>query len=401
MHIRIKMIDVCIALHDKYGNYSKNAAVLLCSIFTKTKSFVCVHILHDSTITPFTRKRFVDLCDRYNQKVEFYQLSEVDFLDVEFMTREFTIGSLYRLKIPDILSQEVKKVIYLDADIIVDMDIIELWNIDISDYLCAAAEDPFLKKGVEDFERVFEKRIDFYLNSGVLLLNLDRIREIFNNNSTLWEKSVDFLKQHIEARYPDQDALNFLFCNKIFQLDKRYNLRSSLLRKKKYTIMPCIYHIAGDFIHFVSSEYFDNLYWQYMSSSGWCNREVEHYYRIEQCIKNNSIFKAIVSKPGVKKIYWGADSLYTDKVLEIIPANVDVDYFVDSNRDLLYKKKSCMTIYGVERLFQEDKTKVIVIVISGKFYEQIKKYLEECGFKEYINVFNGVVLLKETALTVF
>lgn len=395
------MINVCIALHDKYGNYSKNAAVLLCSIFTKTKSSICVHILHDSTITPFTRKRFIDLCDRYDQNVEFYSLSEVDFSDIEFMTRGFTVGSLYRLRIPEILSQNVKKVIYLDSDIIVDMDLSELWNMDISNYLCAAAEDPFLKTGVQDFAKDFGRNIDFYFNSGVLLLNLDKVRKLFNKDFTLWQKSVEFLKTHIEARFPDQDALNFLFCNNVLKLDKNYNLRSSLLRKKKYEIVPCIYHMAGDFIHLVSTEYFDNLYWQYMSGSGWCSSEVNHYRSMEQYIKNNSIFKAIVSRPGVKKVYWGADSLYTDKVLKLIPANVDVDYFVDSNRDLLSKRKSCMTIYEVEKLFKEDKSKVIVIVISGKFYEQIKRHLEEYGFQEYINVFSGVMLLKDTALTVF
>ncbi|MBQ8692167.1 MAG: hypothetical protein IJ520_03390, partial [Synergistaceae bacterium] len=44
--------------------------------------------------------------------------------------QKLTAGALYRLFMPEVLSG-LDKVIYLDCDIVVNMDIAELWDIDL------------------------------------------------------------------------------------------------------------------------------------------------------------------------------------------------------------------------------------------------------------------------------
>jgi len=64
-----------------------------------------------------------------------------------------------------ILPKEIDKILYLDIDTLLIGPIDELWNIDISNSYCAGAKEP-------------KKETDFsYINTGVLLMNLKKIRE--------------------------------------------------------------------------------------------------------------------------------------------------------------------------------------------------------------------------------
>lgn len=81
--------------------------------------------------------------------------------------------SFYRCLIPQIIRAD--KVLYLDSDIIVNGSLRELYDHDISDYMLGAVEDYILSS------RYFKHSIlDCYpyFNSGVLLLNNKRWREI-------------------------------------------------------------------------------------------------------------------------------------------------------------------------------------------------------------------------------
>ena len=81
-----------------------------------------------------------------------------------------------------------------------------------------------------------------YFNSGVLFMNLDKIRE----KGHLKELVVDFLVNNREATYPDQDALNVLFHNKILYLDSSWNRFVSLHREdNKDNLDNAVFHFAG------------------------------------------------------------------------------------------------------------------------------------------------------------
>ena len=98
------------------------------------------------------------------------------------------------------------KILYLDADIVVYGNLKDLYDLDISEYDFAASKDYF--------GRWF---IDYrYLNSGVLLMNLKRMRE----NGSL----AKCRKMCVEKKMllPDQTALN-LICKKKLYLPRKYN----------------------------------------------------------------------------------------------------------------------------------------------------------------------------------
>lgn len=99
-----------------------------------------------------------------------------------------------------------KKILYLDTDTVINKDISELWNTDIENYELAAALDYYGKifMGYK------------YVNTGVLLLNLDMI-----SKTGLFDSSIDLLNKK-KIFLPDQTALNRLVRKKLI-LDSKYN----------------------------------------------------------------------------------------------------------------------------------------------------------------------------------
>jgi lipopolysaccharide biosynthesis glycosyltransferase len=129
-------IHVALSVYDPDGTYSRQAGVVMTSMFERTQSHVCVHILHDDTLTDNNRLKFSRTADKFGQEVRFIDVTEpfsklnVNGVMDKFSQPFFTRGAFFRLFIPDLL--DVEKVIYMDCDIIVNMDILNLWNVGLS-----------------------------------------------------------------------------------------------------------------------------------------------------------------------------------------------------------------------------------------------------------------------------
>lgn len=91
-----------------------------------------------------------------------------------------------------------ERVIYLDADTLVRKDLRELWRTDLSGHAIAAAPDLWCPMGHDRIPR------GEYFNSGVLLLDLVKIRSTFPALEALCYEMKD-------ALFWDQDPLNIHF----------------------------------------------------------------------------------------------------------------------------------------------------------------------------------------------
>lgn len=131
-----------------------------------------------------------------------------------------TVPTYYRLKIPQLLSQ-VDKCIYLDVDLIVKQDLGKLFDVDIEEDYAAgvralgyySSEDRMIKRA----EYLGIENVNDYINAGVLLLNLKKIRE---NN--LQARFMELLDKNFNSQ--DQDILNVAFFGKIKILPFAYNV---------------------------------------------------------------------------------------------------------------------------------------------------------------------------------
>ena len=128
--------------------------------------------------------------------------------------------------------KDIDKLLYLDSDTLICRDVSELFDTDLTDYVLggvrdmAPVNDKFHPQGI--FVKKFsEKYLNNgpYINSGVLLLNLEKMREYEN---LLFETKIPLY-------YPDQDLLNASFVGKIKILPLKYNLAPGILVPRTFT----------------------------------------------------------------------------------------------------------------------------------------------------------------------
>ncbi|HML36376.1 MAG TPA: glycosyltransferase family 8 protein [Bacillota bacterium] len=133
----------------------------------------------------------------------------------------FTLTIFFRLFIP-VMFPEYDKAIYLDSDIVVPGDISELYRTDLGGNLIAAAADHSVVD-VPPFANYIENAVGIdkyhYINSGVLLMNLKRLREV-----GLEQRFLELMNRyHFDCIAPDQDYLNALCRGRIVFLPPHWD----------------------------------------------------------------------------------------------------------------------------------------------------------------------------------
>ncbi len=132
----------------------------------------------------------------------------------------YTKATYYRFFIPD-LFPEYSRGIYLDCDIVVKGDISELYTMDTGNALVAAAlEEVMLRYPCfgEYVEVVLNVPVNEYFSAGVLVLNLDALREMH-----IEQAFVELLSRRKFRVTQDQDYLNVLCHGKVAYLSSAWN----------------------------------------------------------------------------------------------------------------------------------------------------------------------------------
>ncbi len=232
------MIHVCFALYDKSGFFCKFTGTTILSMFENTASEMTVHILHDNTLTDENRNKFFTLAERYNQIIKFYnveeqckdKIDEIHELLPSVVQSRFTIATFYRFFIPYVFPKEIEKVIYLDSDIIVNLDINELWQFELEDKVLGV---------IPTYSQLLNQPASSYFNAGVLLINIRR----FQDEEETIKNGTVYISEHSEYTLGDQDILNYCFGKDALHLPVKFNRLVKWARHTKETqIEKKIYH---------------------------------------------------------------------------------------------------------------------------------------------------------------
>ncbi len=125
-------------------------------------------------------------------------------------------ASLLKYYIAQALS-ELDKVLYVDSDVLILHDLNALYQTNIDGKYLAAVKDPsWFFENTHVLELNLEKR-GFYFNAGVMLLNLQKIRE-----DNLLAKLEDYTNNNFRT-YMDQDAFNVVAGNDVALLPFKNN----------------------------------------------------------------------------------------------------------------------------------------------------------------------------------
>lgn len=133
----------------------------------------------------------------------------------------FTLTIYFRLFIPAMFPQ-YRKGIYIDSDVVLQSDIAQLYDMDIGDNLIGACNDlsiADIPPLVAYTENAVGVRRTEYINSGVLLMNLEAMRQ-----SDLEGHFLNLLNTyHFDSIAPDQDYLNAMCNGRILYLDPAWD----------------------------------------------------------------------------------------------------------------------------------------------------------------------------------
>ena len=147
-----------------------------------------------------------------------------------------SIAALQKFNIPEYLTN-IDKVLYLDSDIIVRKDVSEIYNINISDVYGAASFDTSIMYS----NKTKSINKNSYFNSGVMLLNLKKMRK-----DNIANKLVKFKESFSDKSLMDQHVFNYVLKDNMKFFTLRYNLLyTNLIRaRNKYTMdqLNRLYH---------------------------------------------------------------------------------------------------------------------------------------------------------------
>lgn len=181
----------------------------------------------------------------------------------------FTLTIYFRLFIPAMFPQ-YDKGIYIDSDVVLTEDIAKLYDIDIGDNLIGACSDlsiadiPPLVAYTEEAVGVGKGE---YINSGVLLMNLRRLRQC-----DLEGRFLELLNTyHFDSIAPDQDYLNAMCNGRIHYLDAAWDAMPNEAKPPLPKTNLIHYNLFSKPWCYDGVQYGD-VFWDYARGSGYLDQ---------------------------------------------------------------------------------------------------------------------------------
>lgn len=219
----VDVIDVLMAVDD---TYTEPATVTVLSLARATSAQVRLHLI-DSGLRPDGRQKMETMLSPF---VDLTIYPSPDRLTLELSpgyNDYLSSACMNRLHVGQLLPAELDRVLYLDADVLVLEDPIELWSADLGRNCVGAVRDGGWpsRRTLVTSEGQVEERYDGaaapgYFNSGVMLIDLPRWR-----GEAIYDKCLRLHEAVGNAlRAPDQDILNMVLQSAWTPLPSRWNV---------------------------------------------------------------------------------------------------------------------------------------------------------------------------------
>lgn len=268
-------IPIFFTIDDSYAPFlsvALNSAIKNSSKVKKYKAIVLYQELSEEN-----RKKLMSL-KTDNFGIEFVPMksgleSITDRMSNRLRCDYFTLTIYFRLFIPKMFP-EYDKGIYIDSDVVLTSDLAELFETEIGDNYIAACTDlsvadvPPLVKYMEQAVGVKAKE---YINSGVLLMNLKKLREV-----KIEEHFLELLNTyHFDCIAPDQDYLNAICNGNIYYLDEVWDTMPNDNKSPLENAKLIHYNLFSKPWCYDDIQY-GEIFWHYAEDSGYLD-EIKAY----------------------------------------------------------------------------------------------------------------------------
>ncbi len=274
-----KSFPIVMAMDDGYAKVCAVSLVSLADNVADSSKYDIVIL--ESRLSDENKEILTQLvAHKDNISLRFYNIEEciAPYRDSFFNQPNFTIEAYYRFFIVP-LFVNYSRVLYLDADTIIEGDLRELFEQDLHGHPVGAVIDYtfFLKKEwVRNKEEVLKIPSNIsYINSGLILFEIQPLVK-----NSFFEKSMQTLKELGKPVHQDQDVLNMVLHGDFFVLHKKWN-----------------YFIKADVKGPYKKSSFENAYKE----------------NLERIFQKEGVYPIIVHLIGAKKPWRGLQSPFTER----------------------------------------------------------------------------------------
>jgi len=222
------------------NNFFKHLFVTIASIIDNCSDNKKIEILvFDGGIFSKNKEKLKNYCQKFKTKISFLQVDKKKYNSLKTLDH-ISEATFYRLEIPKITPKE--KVVYLDCDLIVLGDILQMFDLNLEDKTIGGVSDYLLKaKNKKDF------------NAGVLII------DCANWNKRKYSPKIIkyLLEKGTKLKLGDQEVINEVLVKDKKEIPLVWNRQRSIydlthkeigINKKEYINLirnPKIVHYAG------------------------------------------------------------------------------------------------------------------------------------------------------------
>lgn len=396
--------------------YVLQAFVVMHSILRNSKHHFHFFILTADEIK-YDVEKYSDILKKeysnFELSVEIVDINR--FANAKIRNRHLSKAAYFRLLIPEIIL-EYNKCIYLDCDIIVHGDLKELFEIGIEGYYLAGVKDCHV---IEDtpFEIKHQQVLgipsrDKYINSGVMLMNLDMMRKD-RLVVSFWEQLQK------ENWFEDNDVLNVCCYPYIKTIPLKYNLFHFYLGnhikflyglpydKQEFDFnheCPFILHMGADFKPWNHFTVKGSKEWWHLAEIYSESQSYHEYLQKCQRAETDNETKELLNLVQKSEyiVIWGFGKngkRLCDLFFEYQLNNIKV--FADNNAKLWGEEYRGVPVRDLDSIMKEKRD--ILWIVSCRFaYDEIAEILKDRGIEQknilhYINRYEDRMYLLSLA----
>lgn len=289
------IINLAMSFNTRYLKY---AYVMLTSLLKNKNEDTTIRLFVLHSGLPFEDQKLVkDLMEGDGNSVEFLLVND-DFFPPEMPTTDdWSLEIYYRLLLPELLPEDIERILYIDSDVIINHPLDELYSTSFDGNLICACENFGDLNFGEYRKKMFPQynNEDFiYVNSGLLLMDIENLRRM-----SPYKEYISVTEQfdyHLEM--PDMDLLNYVHAGQIKVLEKyKYQLFAMQsygegIRFEQAKQCPIVHYAGhkpwqGGGIHFD----IEKIWWDYAKQTPFFTELLEMF--VAECVWDPFVYNKI------------------------------------------------------------------------------------------------------------
>lgn len=163
-------------VYSSSDSYCEIAGISILSLLEHNRNVKELNLyLIDNNISKINKQKLEGMTASFGRTLTYLKHPDIENRsDTEINVGRWNISTFYRLFLPSMLPETVKKVLFIDCDTLVMQDLSPLWEMDMEDKWLYGVDDC---RGAAYRTNLGLKPEDNYINNGVLLIDLEAWRK--------------------------------------------------------------------------------------------------------------------------------------------------------------------------------------------------------------------------------